>query len=216
MPMVRLWVLGLLMKRPMHGYEIKRYLELTRSDQWAGILSGSIYHAIKRLEGEGFIQQTALERAGNRTRAVYAITPAGREEFRRLLTEAWRTPARSLPSTLYTAITFLDGLPVEALIPAINQQIAALQQALNQWNEGETLKARYGDPVGIQALLFQNGRDHLLADLKLLKAIRERLPHLPKASWQVPPMDQWQQWQDAPSPGLAQNRGEPEREEGTP
>src|SRR5690606_29190827 len=85
MPMVRLWVLGLLMKRPLHGYEIRRYLELTRSDQWAGILSGSIYHAITRLEGEGFIQQTALERAGNRTRAVYAITPAGREEFRRLL-----------------------------------------------------------------------------------------------------------------------------------
>lgn len=189
--MVRLWILGLLMKRPMHGYEIKQYLEITRSDQWAGILPGSIYHAIKRMESEGLIEQLALERAGNRTRAVYTITPAGKEEFKRLLAEAWRTPSRTLPSTLYTAITFLDGMPPEEALPAIDQQIAALEQALAEWDEAEAIKARYGDPAGIQAPMFQNGREHFLADLKLLRAIRERLPRLPQVIWQVPPMEEW-------------------------
>ena len=175
----------------MHGYEIKQYLELTRADQWAGILVGSIYHAINRLEHEGFIRQQALERTGNRTRAVYAITPAGEHEFRRLLAEAWRTPNRTLPSTLYTAITFLHDLPKDEVLAAVDQQIDALERALAQWEEAEAIKARYGDAAGIQALLFQNSREHFQADLRLLKAIRDRLPHLPQETWQVPPAGEW-------------------------
>lgn len=190
--MVRLWILGLLKKRPMHGYEIKRYLEITRSDQWAGILVGSIYHAIKRLESEGLIAQRALEHAGNRTRAVYEITPAGEEEFRRLLEEAWTTPCPALPSTLYTAMTFLRDLPTETVLSAIDKQIAALEKTLAEWDAAESLKARYGDPSGIQKLLFQNGRDHFQADLKLLKEIRRLLPGLPKWDWELPPMEEWE------------------------
>ena len=187
--MVRLWVLGLLTKRPMHGYEIKQYLEVTRSDRWAGILVGSIYHAIKQLEREGLIARKALEHVGNRTRTVYAITPAGEEEFRRLLREAWRTPSPTLPSTLYTALSFLHDLPVDVVLAAIDEQIAALERELAEWDAGEAIKAQYPDPTGVQKLAFQNGREHFQADLRLLKAIRERLPALPKAEWVFPEME---------------------------
>lgn len=190
--MVRLWILGLLKKRPMHGYEIKRYLEITRSDRWAGILVGSIYHAIKRLESEGLIARRALEHVGNRTRAVYEITPAGENEFRRLLEEAWRTASTTLPSTLYTAMSFINDLPAEAVRAAIDQQIAALEKALAEWSEAESIKARYPDPTGVRNLLFQNGRDHIEADLRLLKKIRELLPNLPKVDWELPPMEEWE------------------------
>ncbi|MFS8571242.1 MAG: hypothetical protein FWJ62_09520, partial [Thermaerobacter sp.] len=147
-----------------------------------------------RLESEGMIARRALEHVGNRTRAVYEITAAGRKEFRRLLAEAWRTPSRTLPSTLYTAIGFLHDLPVEEVLAAIDHQIAGLERALAEWDEGEAVKARYGDPTGIQKLLFENGRAHFHADLQLLRAIRERLPSLPRAGWEVPPMDEegWQ------------------------
>lgn len=190
--MVRLWILGLLKKRPMHGYEIKRYLEITRSDQWAGILAGSIYHAIKKLESEGLIAQRALEHVGNRTRAVYEITPAGEDEFRRLLEEAWTTPSPALPSNLYTAMTFLPDLPRETVLSAIDRQIAALEQVLAEWDVGENIKVRYGDPMGVQKLLFQNGREHLQADLKLLKEIRRLLPGLSRWDWELPPMEEWE------------------------
>lgn len=188
--MVRLWILGLLKKRPMHGYEIKQFLEISRSDQWAGILVGSIYHAIKKLESEGQIAKKAVEHAGNRARAVYEITPEGEEEFRRLLQEAWRTTSRALPSTLYTAMTFMHELPPDVVLAAVDEQIAALEEALAEWDAAEAMKARYGDPTGVQKLLFQNGRDHFRADLDLLKKIRELLPHLPKADWEIPPMEE--------------------------
>lgn len=54
---------------------------------------------------------------------MYEITPGGEKKLRRLLREAWRTPSRTLPSTLYTAITFRDDLPPGEVLAAIDEQI---------------------------------------------------------------------------------------------
>jgi DNA-binding PadR family transcriptional regulator len=86
--LVRLFVLGLLLRRPMSGYEVQRILQLNRTDLWAGILSGSIYHALKKLEAEGLVTLSVTEQSGNRTRAIYAITHKGVSEHRSLLREA--------------------------------------------------------------------------------------------------------------------------------
>ena len=45
--MVRLLVLGLLQFKPLSGYEIQQILQVSQIDVWAGILPGSIYHALK-------------------------------------------------------------------------------------------------------------------------------------------------------------------------
>jgi len=187
---VRLLILGLLAKRPMHGYEIKQYLEVSRTDQWAGVPVGSIYHALKKLESEGFIAMKAIEQTGNRTRAVYEITQAGQAEFKRLLFEAWRTPSRALPSTLYAAMTFLDDLPTGDVLKAIDEQIDALEKELADWNAGEAMKTQYAGRNPVLEQLFQNGRDHFEADLKLLRNIRELLPRLSKLEWSLPPLEE--------------------------
>lgn len=189
--MVRLLILGLLSRRPMYGYEVQQYLQMTRSDQWAGILVGSIYHALKKMEGEGLLEIQALEQTGHRTRAVYAITAAGRAEFRHLLRETWRTPSRTLPSALYTALTFLPDLPRAEVLQAIDEQIAALERELADWDAGEAAKAQYApDPTGLMTALFANGRAHYNADLTLLRQVRETLPRLPEMNWEIPPLEE--------------------------
>jgi DNA-binding PadR family transcriptional regulator len=42
--LIRRFGLGLLLRRPMSGYEVQRILMLDRTDLWAGVLPGSIYH----------------------------------------------------------------------------------------------------------------------------------------------------------------------------
>ncbi len=84
----RLLVLGLLSMAPMHGYEIKKTMDLTRAAVWAAVLPGSVYHALKTMAAEGLVEVKATEATGHRTRAIYAITPAGRSELKRLLREA--------------------------------------------------------------------------------------------------------------------------------
>ena len=53
---VRHLVLGLLDRAPMHGYEIQRVMKEARVDLWAGVLPGSLYHALRKMEGEGLVR----------------------------------------------------------------------------------------------------------------------------------------------------------------
>jgi DNA-binding PadR family transcriptional regulator len=189
--MTRLVILGLLCRQPLSGYQIQRLLQLSRTDQWAEILPGSIYHALKKLTADGLVQLQATERTGFRTKAIYAITAAGREEFRKLLREAWRTPHRTLPATLYAALNFVDDLPQSEVQTAIAEQISALEAELASWNAGEAAKeqAMGGLPPFLRAA-FANGREHMEADLRFLRHLHQILPTLPETQWPIPTFEE--------------------------
>ena len=79
--------LGLLMDRPLHGYEIKQIVA-DQMSQVAKISPGTIYYTLKKLEKRGLVTRSA-ERQGNRPeRQVFSLTSEGRDVFRRLLRES--------------------------------------------------------------------------------------------------------------------------------
>ena len=49
--MTKLLVLGLLDGGPMSGYDLQQKLGGADAERWGGVLPGSIYHALKKLEG---------------------------------------------------------------------------------------------------------------------------------------------------------------------
>jgi DNA-binding PadR family transcriptional regulator len=169
-------VLGLLSKSPMHGYEIQKALEVSRADVWADVLPGSIYHALKKMTAEGLLEVQATEQTGFRLKATYAVTEAGQVEFRRLLRETWTLPPKAFPTGLYTAMTFLEALPPEEVLPGVEVQIGALAQEIARWNEAEERKAPFLPDYA--RLMFANGREHLEADLRLLESLKNLLEGL--------------------------------------
>jgi DNA-binding PadR family transcriptional regulator len=186
--LTRLFVLGLLMQRPMAGYAIQVILQVSQTQQWARVLPGSVYHALKKLADEGFVVLQATEQSGNRSKAIYAITPAGKEEFRSLLKEAWSTPVLHFPAEIYAALSFLDDLPREEIVFALDERIAALERELASWNEGEIKKAEFMQgplPDYLQAL-FANGREHMEVDLRFLHYLREAIPSAPRLVPMIP------------------------------
>jgi DNA-binding PadR family transcriptional regulator len=79
---LELAVLGLLHESPLHGYELRKRLNLLLG--WSRLLSyGSLYPALKRMLRAGWITEVAAGPAGvsRRARIVYQITPAGTEYF---------------------------------------------------------------------------------------------------------------------------------------
>jgi DNA-binding PadR family transcriptional regulator len=166
----------------MAGYAIQVVLQQSQTQQWARVLPGSVYHALKKLADEGFVVLQATEQAGNRSKAIYAITPAGKEEFRKLLKEAWSTPVLHFPAEIYAALSFLDDLPREEIVLALDERIAALESELANWNEGEVKKAEFmQDPLpDYLHALFANGREHMEVDLRFLRYLREAIPTAPR------------------------------------
>jgi DNA-binding PadR family transcriptional regulator len=187
--LTRLFVLGLLVRRPMSGYEVQRILQLNRTDLWAGILSGSIYHALKKLEVEAMVTLRVTEQTGNRTRAIYAITQQGQAEYRALLREAWRSPSPHFPSGLYAALSFTDDLPRDEVLALLDTHIAALEDQLAAWNAGEREKSALAGPLpGYVGAIFDNGREHMQTDLRFLRHLRETLPSEPQLTAEIPPV----------------------------
>lgn len=164
-----MFVLGVLSERPMHGYEIHRWMTDSRTDLWADVKPGSLYHALRQLDAEGLIEVVEVATRGDRRRTVYGITPAGRRELRTLVRNGWERAPRSYPPDLYALITFSAELPRDE----IRARAAALRgevlRALETWTAGgqEKLAATGNDPV-IGAMI-RNGVAHLTADAELLE-----------------------------------------------
>ncbi|MGA9770972.1 MAG: PadR family transcriptional regulator [Blastocatellia bacterium] len=73
-----LLILSLVEIRPRHGYEISKLID-ARSDGTLRFNVASLYPLLYRLEKRGWIQGRWVEKAGQRRRRYYKLTPAGRK-----------------------------------------------------------------------------------------------------------------------------------------
>jgi PadR family transcriptional regulator PadR len=81
-------ILGALEAEPRHGYDIARAIE-TESNGLIVFNTATLYPTLHRLEQRGLVVGRWVEKAGERRRRFYRITPSGR----RLLKEqrrSWR------------------------------------------------------------------------------------------------------------------------------
>ncbi len=84
-------VLGLLHEGPLHGYELRKRLNLMFG--WGRVLSyGSLYPALKKMLRANLIEEaTSPVPVTRRPRIVYDVTEAGHAEFERLMSEVGPT-----------------------------------------------------------------------------------------------------------------------------
>jgi transcriptional regulator len=73
-----LLILSLVEARPRHGYEISKLIE-ARSDGVLRFNVASLYPLLYRLEKRGWIQGRWVEKAGQRRRRYYKLTPEGKK-----------------------------------------------------------------------------------------------------------------------------------------
>lgn len=70
-------LLALLDARPRHGYELAKMIE-SQSGSKLQFHVASLYPMLYRLERKGWVDGKWLEKAGERRRRFYRLTPAGR------------------------------------------------------------------------------------------------------------------------------------------
>jgi transcriptional regulator len=73
-----LLILSLLEVRPRHGYEIGKLIS-TRSSGVIAYNMASLYPLLYRLEKRGWLAGSWVEKAGQRRRRYYKLTPAGKK-----------------------------------------------------------------------------------------------------------------------------------------
>jgi len=73
-----LLILSLIENRPRHGYDISKLIE-SRSQGALSFHVASLYPLLYRLEKRGWIQGRWVEKAGQRRRRYYKLTPTGKK-----------------------------------------------------------------------------------------------------------------------------------------
>lgn len=173
---VRLVILGLLRERPLYGYEIKQIIEEHMSD-WTSIAFGSIYFALEKMAEEKFVEKVQVEQRGNRpSRSVYQITPAGRDEFLRLLRAVWEDLERQYFS-IDVGVAFMDALPPEEVKDYLRKRIKQLEGVLVYLDahQQDEMSSRRAELPPSAAAIFEHSRIHFQAELSWSRDLLAKL-----------------------------------------
>jgi DNA-binding PadR family transcriptional regulator len=139
---IELAVLGLLHESPMHGYELRKRLNLMLG--WGRVLSyGSLYPALKKMLRTGWISEQvtgpvsghtgeAVVRtpANRRQRITYQVTPEGTDEFTRLMSQVGPTAWED--DTFGIRFAFFSRTDMEIRLRVLEGRRSRLQERLDR------------------------------------------------------------------------------------
>lgn len=168
----RLMILGLLSEQSMTGYEIQHFLQQSGSDKWANILSGSVYHALKKLQQDELIKVATIESTGHRQKARFAITEKGNAEVQDLVIKQLRKGDVSYPSSIYTAVSFLKKVNEEEAIAALEENQKYLLKELAFMKEGRELKDKANHLTTEIDIIFENINKQIELQMDLIQQLK--------------------------------------------
>jgi DNA-binding PadR family transcriptional regulator len=126
---IELAVLGLLHEGPMHGYELRKRLNLMLG--WGRVLSyGSLYPALKKMLRADLIEELAPKIVSRRPRIVYQLTEAGDAEFQRLMSEVG--PTAWDDDTFDIRFAFFGRTDMEIRLRVLEGRRSRLQERLER------------------------------------------------------------------------------------
>ena len=124
--LLALAVLSYLSQRPMHPYELSRMLRDHGDVRSIKFNHGSLYMVVGQLAKAGLITEQETTREGQRPeRTVYALTDAGRDEFRDWLGELVEQPQHEYPHFV-AALSLIAALPPGEVLTLLHGRLDRL------------------------------------------------------------------------------------------
>ncbi|WP_068615506.1 PadR family transcriptional regulator [Paenibacillus tuaregi] len=168
---IKLAVLGLLLERDMHPYEMRLIMRDRAFDQSAKIQIGSLYYAVDQMAKQEYIEAVEVIKSDNRPdKTVYRITDQGRDYFEKLLLSKFQE-IEPVYHSLYIALAFA-GKGDQKKIASILQ--SRVEEAEHQVNYLYQVYEEHIGTVSRSVLHLMAGRyEHAKTELGWLKRVYE-------------------------------------------
>lgn len=122
-----LLLLGLLLDRPIHGYELYQTIQNEGIDEWFSISAAGVYYSLRKLHEHGFVVESRQRRGGSASKSIYRLTASGRLAFMQAM-EA-ELASQEEPCLDYDlAIYLLNKVPVQRALRPLERREAFLAQ----------------------------------------------------------------------------------------
>lgn len=112
MATIDLIVLGMLKKDSLSAYDIQKLVEYRNISKWVKISTPSIYKKVIQLEEKGLVKGTVVKEGKMPEKAIYSLTPAGEQQFEKLMMEIACKPI-NIFLDFNAVIVNLDSLSTE-------------------------------------------------------------------------------------------------------
>lgn len=129
-------ILGLLLNRPLSGYEIKGTFEAPLAFFFDASF-GTIYPTLAKLEKLGYIIKESVQQDNRPTKNVYSITDSGRERFMEYMNSP--LDAETYRSDFMVRLFFGEHQSREKLIEWIRGEIEQSKQEVRKIREGRKI-----------------------------------------------------------------------------
>lgn len=123
-----LTVLGLIIERPQHGYDLEQVIERRGIRQWTDIGFSSIYYLLTKLEKRGLVHVPETP-AVAKARRVFHATPTGHEAATRNALTLIEHP-QPVAHPLMVGIANLPLLSAEQYADALRTRLAQVEERI--------------------------------------------------------------------------------------
>jgi DNA-binding PadR family transcriptional regulator len=171
-------VLALLAAKPAHGYELRNSFEQAVGEQWGGLNIGHLYQILDRLARDGLIETQRRPQPVKPDRLVHHLTPAGRAELDRWLSEPSVRLRGYRDDFFLKVMAAARAGDAQTLARVISQQRTYLLRELHSLADAQALSS----PSPVVRLLLTAAELHARADLGVVDAAEQNLgPEVPEA-----------------------------------
>ena len=122
---VDLLVLGMLLDRPMHGYELLQTLRAEGVEEWFPLSIAGLYYSLGKLRDRGFVTETPQRSATGGVKTIYRVTEEGRAAFFQGMEDLLGTEEK-VHFEYDVGLYFLNRLPVERALALLERRRAFL------------------------------------------------------------------------------------------
>ena len=163
-------VLALLAEKPTHGYELKSSFEQAVGDQWGGLNIGHLYQILDRLSRDGLIESQRQPQPIKPDRVVHHLTPAGRAELDRWLSEPTARQRGYRDDFFLKLMAAAQAGDRDVLDGVLRKQREHLLREMHALSE-----AKAQGPATVVGLLITAAELHIRADLGVVDAAEKAL-----------------------------------------
>ena len=170
---LRAVLLGFLVEGDLTGYELKHLMERSVGF-FFGASYGSIYPALKDLEGAGLVRSTRVIQSERPNKKVYSITPEGEAYFRKALGEP---PASDTFRSEFLMHLFFGGHhEPERLLELVRRYREEHEQMIGRLKVVEVEFREVATPY--QMMCLRSGLSHAESRVAFLQGIEEEIREL--------------------------------------
>jgi DNA-binding PadR family transcriptional regulator len=177
-------VLGLLVERPAHPYDVALRFGRRVGPPWT-MYRAQVYQWVDRLERDGLVERIAGPASERSKKVVYRATASGRKQFESWLTSDVGADPSPVRNALFIRLAFLRPEHAPQLLEVVAQRERAVLGRISEYASASP-EVEFGGSeewaeIGLH-LILEGSVASLQAELRWLRRVREALESIAPTS----------------------------------